>query len=189
MKKVRTELQAMRGSQLLQNDPNDVCNPAQEARYLPFGADGTASAEFRQRCPVTMEVVRRIVGIPMVLEENLGLRLAVPKSVMVACYPPRASYKMHLDSYALQGGHEDVPRKVTVLVYCNVGWTPAVGGKLKAWAPFDQGQGPAQEISPLPGRVVAFMAEEIWHEVTEAHEDRFAITLWVHDRDRAELPT
>ena len=27
-----------------------------------------------------------------------GLQLAVPKSAMAACYPPKASYKMHLDS-------------------------------------------------------------------------------------------
>ncbi len=32
-----------------------------------------------------------------------GLRLAVPQSAMAACYPPRAAYKMHLDSYFLQG--------------------------------------------------------------------------------------
>lgn len=184
---MRGELQALRQAHLLQNDPNDVCNPAQEARYLPFGTD-ESSRQFQSACPTTMEVVRRLCGIPDVLEENLGLELAVPKSVMVACYPPRASYKMHLDSYAIQGGHDDVPRKVTILLYCNVGWTPSVGGQLRTWAPFDPGKGPAREIEPRAGRLVAFMSEEVWHEVTEAHEDRYAITLWVHDRERAELP-
>ena len=29
--------------------------------------------------------------------------------------------------------------------------------------------------------------QEIWHEVLESHGDRFALTLWVHDRERAEL--
>lgn len=187
MAKVKFELQALRHAREMQNDPNDICNPKQEARYLPFGTDG-ASKQFQSACPVTMEVVRRLCGIPDVLEENLGMQLAVPKSVMVACYPPRASYKMHLDSYAIQGGHDDVPRKVTILLYCNVGWKPSMGGELRTWAPFDQGKGPARAISPLPGRLVAFMSEEVWHEVTESNEDRFAITLWVHDRDRAELP-
>lgn len=186
MEAVRGELQVLRRGRLLQNDPSDVCNPAQEARYLPFGGDAR-SKEFKSKCPMTMEVVRRLSGIPDVLEEELGLRLAVPKSVMAACYPPRASYKMHLDSYAVQGGHEDVPRKVTILLYCNVGWTPAAGGQLRTWAPFDQGRGAAWDISPLPGRLVAFMSEEIWHEVTEAHGERYAITLWAQDRDKAEM--
>ena len=30
--------------------------------------------------------------------------------------------------------------EVTVLLYCNHGWSPKVGGELRAWAPFDQGQ-------------------------------------------------
>ena len=44
------------------------------------------------------------VGKPEVcLLPGEGLDLAVPQSVMAACYPPHASYKMHLDSYFLQG--------------------------------------------------------------------------------------
>ncbi|CAE7945211.1 Egln3 [Symbiodinium sp. KB8] len=168
------------------NDVNDVCNPLQEAKYLPYGADDAASA-FRARCPITMQVTRQLAGLAAVLEELLGLDLAVPQSVMAACYPPHASYKMHLDSYFLQGCPDDVPRKVTVLLYCNHGWSPKVGGELRAWGPFDQGQGPAQTIEPLPGRMVVFLSEEIWHEVLESHGERFALTLWVHDRERAEL--
>merc|ERR1711974_141251 len=94
---------------------------------------------------------------------------------------------MHLDSYALQGGHEDVPRKVTILLYCNPSWTPGGGGQLRVWGPFQAGTGPSREIAPLSGRLVAFMSEEIWHEVTESTQERFALTLWAHDRDRAEL--
>ena len=29
--------------------------------------------------------------------------------------------------------------QVTVLLYCNHGWSPKVGGELRAWGPFDQG--------------------------------------------------
>ncbi|CAE7395533.1 Egln3 [Symbiodinium sp. CCMP2456] len=183
---VQSELRMLRSEQVLQNDVNDVCNPLQEAKYLPYGADDAASA-FRARCPITMQVTRQLAGLAAVLEELLGLDLAVPQSVMAACYPPHASYKMHLDSYFLQGCPDDVPRKVTVLLYCNHGWSPKVGGELRAWGPFDQGQGPAQTIEPLPGRMVVFLSEEIWHEVLESHGERFALTLWVHDRERAEL--
>lgn len=186
MLQMRAEMQALRTAKFMQNDRDDVCNPDQVSRYMPF-MEGAGRRDFEHTCPVTLEVVRRISALPWVLEENLGLRLAVPQTVMLACYPPHASYKMHLDSYAVQGGHQDVPRKVTVLLYCNVGWSEKVGGKLRTWAPFDQGKGAAQEISPVAGRIVAFMSEEIWHEVTEAHEDRYAMTLWVHDRDRVPL--
>ncbi|CAE7396377.1 cysK [Symbiodinium sp. CCMP2592] len=171
---VQSELRMLRSEQVLQNDVNDVCNPLQEAKYLPYGADDAASA-FRAKCPITMQVTRQLAGLAAVLEELLGLDLAVPQSVMAACYPPHASYKMHLDSYFLQGCPDDVPRKVTVLLYCNHGWSPQVGGELRAWGPFDQGQGPAQTIEPLPGRMVVFLSEEIWHEVLESHGERFAL--------------
>ena len=71
---------------------------------------------------LSLKVTERLAGLAAVLEELLGrmpvlccfhfagkdfpeagLNLAVPQSVMAACYPPRASYKMHLDSYFLQG--------------------------------------------------------------------------------------
>lgn len=185
MRQMQAELKALRDAQLLQNDPNDVCNPRQEARYLPF-LDGDAGKEFRERCPKTMEVIRRVCGLPALLEERMGLELMVPQSAMVTCYPAGASYKMHLDSYALQGGHNDVPRKVTLLLYCNVDWTPAVGGQLRAWAPFDPGRGAHRDIEPRAGRLVAFMSEEIWHEVTESSAERYALTLWVHDKEAVE---
>ena len=37
------------------------------------------------------------------------------------------------------GCPDDIPRKVTVLLYCNHGWSSAVGGELRVWEPFDQG--------------------------------------------------
>mmetsp|Transcript_10446 Transcript_10446/g.19209 ORF Transcript_10446/g.19209 Transcript_10446/m.19209 type:complete len:566 (+) Transcript_10446:124-1821(+) len=186
MKQMKAELQALRQTKMLRNDPNDVCNPDQVARYMPFmGSHG--KDDFQANCPVTMQVVKRVCGLPVVMEENLGLRLAAPESVMLACYPPGASYKMHLDNYSLQAGFDEVPRKVTILLYCNVGWTKSVGGSLRVWAPFDDGKGPARDIEPVSGRIVAFMSEEIWHAVTEAHEERYALTFWVHDRDKVEI--
>eukprot|EP00913_Durusdinium_trenchii_P007992 g7498.t1 len=91
--KVKLELQRMRQEQVLQNDTND-------AKYLPFADDAT---QFRESCPVTMQVMQRLAALASILEEELGLQLAVPKSAMAACYPPKASYKMHLDSYFLHG--------------------------------------------------------------------------------------
>lgn len=184
--KVQMELQALRSGGVMQNDTNDVCNPLQEAKYLPFAA-GNAAQQFREKCPTTMQVMQRLAGLATILEDELGLRLAVPQSAMAACYPPRASYKMHLDSYFLHGCKDDIPRKVTVLLYCNHGWEPRQGGELRAWEPFDQGRGVSQRIEPLAGRLVVFMSEEIWHEVLESHGDRYALTVWIHDRERAPL--
>eukprot|EP00933_Yihiella_yeosuensis_P038681 TRINITY_DN32610_c0_g1_i1.p1 TRINITY_DN32610_c0_g1~~TRINITY_DN32610_c0_g1_i1.p1 ORF type:complete len:542 (-),score=82.40 TRINITY_DN32610_c0_g1_i1:441-2018(-) len=188
MAQMKMEMQGLRAEKMLQNDSNDICNPLQEARYIPFQGE-LCSHIFSQRCPVIMEVAKLLAGVPNILETRLSCRLAVPQSIMVACYPPKASYKMHLDSYKLQGGYDDVPRKVTLLLYCNVGWKPSMGGKLRTWPAFNQGKGEGIEIEPLPGRLVVFMSEEIWHEVTESHEERFALTLWAHDRDRAKMKT
>ena len=182
--KVQLELQRLRSVGIMQNDTNDVCNPLQEAKYLPFAA-GEAAREFREKCPTTMEVMQKLAGLACILEDELGLRLAVPQSAMAACYPPRAAYKMHLDSYFLQGCKDDIPRKVTVLLYCNHAWEKQMGGELRTWEPFDQGRGNAQVIEPLAGRLVVFLSEEIWHEVCESHADRYALTVWMHDRDRS----
>jgi hypothetical protein len=184
MRRMKAELQALRKKGILQNDSNDVCNPEQRAFYLPF-MDGRA--DYEGCCPATFEVLRRVCGLPFVLEENLGLRLAVPQSAMVACSPPKASYKKHLDNYSIVSNHEDVPRKVTILLYCNVDWKPGLGGSLRTWPAFDADNGTPKEIYPVAGRIVAFMAEEIWHEVLEAKEDRYALTLWCHDRDQAVM--
>ena len=127
----------------------------QEARYLPFAA-GRDAEEFRGKCPTAMEVMGRLAGVASVLEEALGLRLAVPESGMAACYPPRAAYKKHLDSYFLQGC-DDIPRKVTILLYCNHLWTKEMGGELRAWENGDKGG--TRRIEPLAGRLVVFLSE------------------------------
>merc|ERR1712194_27335 len=114
MKHVKAELESLHKTGVLQGDVNDVCNPDQRARYVPF-MDGKGDTQ--RGCPVTFEVMKRLSGLPFVLEESLGLRLAVPQSMMLACYPPKASYKKHLDNSSLMGGHDDVPRKVTILLY------------------------------------------------------------------------
>ena len=31
------------------------------------------------------------------------------------------------------------------------------------------------------------LVQEIWHEVLESHADRYALTVWIHDRERAPL--
>eukprot|EP00438_Fugacium_kawagutii_P036059 Skav205747 [mRNA] locus=scaffold3116:51558:57415:- [translate_table: standard] len=107
-------------------------------------------------------VMQRMAGLAKVLEDELGLRLAVPQSAMAACYPPRASYKMHLDSYYLHGCKDDIPRKVTVLLYCIL-------------------------IALCCHSAAGDPVKEIWHEVLESHGDRYALTVWIHDRERAPL--
>mmetsp|Transcript_38681 Transcript_38681/g.87948 ORF Transcript_38681/g.87948 Transcript_38681/m.87948 type:complete len:100 (-) Transcript_38681:115-414(-) len=97
---------------------------------------------------------------------------------MLACYPKGAFYRKHLDSYA----GKDIPRKVTILLYCNPSWTPGDGGALKAWL-----GNQVVEIEPVAGRIVVFMAQDVWHEVTESQKERYALTLWTWDVKRDSL--
>ena len=72
------------------------------------------------------------------------------------------------DSYA----GEDIPRKITVLLYLD--WRPERGGELRVRMPSSAGGG-ERTIEPRPGRLVAFMAQEVEHEVLPSEGERFAL--------------
>merc|ERR1711924_145254 len=114
-------------------------------------------------------------GLAVALETELRVSLRVPQLVMLACYPPGSHYRSHLDSY----GGRDIPRLITILVYCNPTWKPSDGGCLRAIV-----EGKPIEVEPRAGRVVVFMSQEVSHEVTKSNADRYAMTLWLWDRKR-----
>eukprot|EP00812_Abedinium_dasypus_P008929 NODE_2654_length_897_cov_324.009501.p1 GENE.NODE_2654_length_897_cov_324.009501~~NODE_2654_length_897_cov_324.009501.p1 ORF type:complete len:249 (-),score=72.94 NODE_2654_length_897_cov_324.009501:133-774(-) len=185
MAAMQEELKALSQCDYMKPHPHDLCNPGALRFYLML--TGPEARKHEKVCPTTASVLRRLLAVPNVLEEELGMRLAVPRTAMLSCHPPGAKYQRHLDSYRLHQGSERVPRKVTILLYCNVGWTPATGCKLRTWAPFDDGKGPSRDFEPKAGRLIMFMSEEIWHEVLPANADRYAFTLWVFDRDHATM--
>ena len=103
-----------------------------------------------------------------------GQTVCLPQdAIMIACYPPGAFYKRHLDSF----GPEDSPRWFTALLYTNTCWKDGDGGELQV---FLKGKrGPATKIQPLAGRLVLFKSREVWHEVLRSRTERFAITCWI----------
>ena len=125
----------------------------------------------RQSLPALVECADRLYTIPQALTSAIaGLQLRVPQTMMLAAYPPNGFYRRHLDSY----NGEDIPRKVTVLLYLL--YQPQQGGHLRCHLP----AGPL-DIAPLPGRVVVFWSQEVEHEVLPSHGERAALTLWVWD--------
>lgn len=156
---------------MLNKDDEDTCNPLQRKFDVPLGSPEIVEA-CRAETPTLFAVLECLRGLPVLLEEALGLQLRVPETAMLSCYPPGAFYRRHLDSY--EG--RDVPRKVTILLYCNRDWKPGDGGMLRAWL-----GDKTVEFEPSAGRVIIFMAQDIWHEVTESRIERYAITQWVWD--------
>merc|ERR1712224_11243 len=158
----------------LVTDPDDVCNPLQRSYDIPLH-DRESLERSRTQTPVLFDIVERMRGLTLLLQEHLDLQLRAPQTAMLACYPAGAFYRRHLDSYA----GKDNARKVTVLLYCNPDWEESDGGYLRAWV-----CGKPCRYAPIAGRMIIFMSQEIWHEVLEAQKDRYALTYWILDVKR-----
>lgn len=168
MQQLRNECEMLDKAGILLRDDEDVCVPLQRRFDIPLG-DKQIIENSRGDAPMLFDVIEHLRGLPMVLEEKLGLQLRVPDTVMLTCYPPGACYKKHLDSY----GGRDIPRKVTLLLYCNPNWLPSDGGALRVWI-----DGETVEYTPIAGRLIIFMAQQVWHEVTVSNAERYALTQW-----------
>ena len=81
--------------------PENRPGPKGIVLFQPFISGGYVS--FRQGLGIQAKWIKWHQIPPINDHLGPGLRLAVPQSAMAACYPPRAAYKMHLDSYFLQG--------------------------------------------------------------------------------------
>merc|ERR1712048_391592 len=152
MRQLRLECEALDAAGLLRTDPDDLCNPMSRSIDVRFAG---REACLQMRAPRFREVASCLRGLAIHCEEKLQLQLRVPQTIMISCYGPGAFYRKHMDSY--EG--KDIPRKVTILLYCNPEWDPANHGKLRAWV-----EGKPVEFAPLSGRLILFMAQDVPHE-------------------------
>ena len=103
-------------------------------------------------------------------------RIGSRSDAMLAVYPGGGSrFQKHVDNTANDG------RRLTVLLYLNMeGWTEEKGGFLRVWGKDSAKEGPT-DVMPLGGRVAMFYSDEVPHEVTAAHDTRYAMTVWYYD--------
>ena len=90
-----------------------------------------------------------------------------------ARYPVGAGYARHVDQ--LQGSGA---RRVSVIVYLNIGWPGSAGGELRV---FGAGQTHC-DIEPLGGRLVSFLTEGREHTVLAARRERLSLSGWFRRR-------
>merc|ERR1712187_26618 len=90
-----------------------------------------------------------------------------------------ACFKRHLDSPKGEG------RLLTAIFYANTGWALEHGSTLRAWTAGSTSRDEILEVLPMADRLVVFLSEDVWHEVTpNVHESyksvgyRCAFTVW-----------
>lgn len=139
--------------------------------------DAGIAREVARSAPGLSQAMNLLSAVAAVLEERLGLELCVPEAIMCGCYPPKAHYRRHLDSY----GPDDTRRVVTAILYANEAWTPAMGG---AFEYTDPTTGEVRTVDPVAGRLLLFKSRHVWHAVQESRTDRYAMTLWLWEREK-----
>lgn len=91
-----------------------------------------------------------------------------------AWYPPGAGYARHVDQ-----PHGRAQRRVSLVLYLNQDWTPAVGGELRIF----HAAGGHRDIEPVGGRLVCFLTPGREHAVLSTQRDRLSICGWFRSRD------
>jgi len=97
-----------------------------------------------------------------------------------AIYEAGAFYKRHLDSF--RGARN---RVLSTVLYLNPHWREGDGGHLRIYG---EGDVVLTELRPEFGTLVLFLSEEIPHEVTVSHRERFSIAGWHRCNDRGLAP-
>lgn len=139
-----------------------------ERRRLEPSVRGDAIAWLEDTPPPLAALWSRFEALRERLNEDLWLGLR-RFEVQVAVYPGQGEgYARHRDAFV--GARS---RLATAIVYLNPGWEPARGGALRVFV----GEEP-QDIAPLDGRLVLFLAEKLEHEVLPCFAPRFAVTAW-----------
>jgi SM-20-related protein len=87
-----------------------------------------------------------------------------------AQYNQAGFYRKHIDQF-----EQNSERKISVITYLN---TPKAGGELRIYKKSDPNQFEI-DISPVEGRLVCFLSNQIYHEVRPTHEDRYSIAGWL----------
>ncbi|WP_143742972.1 2OG-Fe(II) oxygenase [Maricaulis sp. W15] len=97
-----------------------------------------------------------------------------------AVYEAGAFYKRHVDSF--RGARN---RVLSTVLYLNPDWREGDGGHLRIYGEDDQ---VLTELRPEFGTLAVFLSEEIPHEVTVSHRERFSIAGWHRCNDRGLAP-
>jgi SM-20-related protein len=154
-------------------------SPAALGRGASFRQDSTVRSDVRTwLVPSTApRALARLAHSLEALRGALAREAWLPTrktDLQLACFAPGARYQRHRDTFAQAG---DLPgqanRRVTAIVYLNVGWHPEHGGALRihgAEGPFD--------VAPISGRLAVFRSAEIEHEVLATRVPRYALTAW-----------
>ncbi len=88
-----------------------------------------------------------------------------------ALYNPGCFYKTHVDAFRGQRN-----RILSIIIYLNHDWLQEDGGELVLYT--DGSTGAPLLVTPEFGTVVAFLSEEIPHEVLVTHRHRYSIAGW-----------
>ncbi len=125
------------------------------------------------------------------LNENLFLSTRTIEAHF-AVYEKGHFYDRHIDqrksdaNSSLSSGPNS-SRVLTFVVYLHSAWKSGDGGELIA-TEGDSNQ-IKQIIEPLPGRVVIFKSDEVWHEVRKSNFTRSSLTGWFrYDADAFTPP-
>ena len=110
-----------------------------------------------------------------------SLRLAVNRELFMGLfeleshfgiYGPGDFYQRHVDAFNGNNG-----RLLSVVLYLNEGWQSQWGGRLRIW-PKANANRVVTEVEPRAGTLVAFLSENIPHEVLAATRERYSIAGW-----------
>lgn len=117
------------------------------------------------------------------LNENLFLSTRTIEAHF-AVYEAGHFYDRHIDQ---RKNESDSFRALTFVVYLHSAWKSGDGGELIV-TEGDSNQ-IKQIIEPLPGRVVIFKSDEVWHEVRKSNFTRSSLTGWFrYDADAFTPP-
>ncbi|WP_412068703.1 2OG-Fe(II) oxygenase [Rubrivirga sp. IMCC43871] len=95
----------------------------------------------------------------------------------VAVYPAGAGYARHRDAF-----HGTEPGRVlSTVLYLNADWADADGGHLRLFLDGTNAE-PFLDVAPTGGTLVAFLSEQIEHEVRPARRERMSVAGWFSAR-------
>lgn len=125
--------------------------------------------------PELSAVLKRIDELRIRINRDLFLGLK-DWEAHLAIYPAGAAYKKHLDRH-----RDSSHRKLSLIIYLNRDWSVDLGGELVIYRKTNE---EIMRVTPIGGRLVAFLSEEFPHEVLPAKRARRSLTGWFLDAPR-----
>lgn len=126
--------------------------------------------------PHLFEAVCLLRAVATAAAHSSPVALQAPETapIVLARYPPGATYAMHKDAY-----DPSAPRQLTCLLYiADIGADAnEEDGHLRIHG--NMYPGGAIDIAPRAGRAVIFQSKSTWHEVLPCSGPRRVLTLWL----------